>query len=78
MMYDIAALQTMYGANYNTHSENSTYQWSPNTGEMFINGVGQGAPLANKVFMTLWDGGGNRHLRFFGLHDGFESEPAAG
>ena len=58
MMYDIAALQTMYGANYNTHSDNSTYQWSPNTGEMFLNGVGQGAPLSNKVFMTLWDGGG--------------------
>ena len=26
---------------------------------MSINGVGQGAPAGNKIFMTLWDGGGN-------------------
>jgi serralysin len=26
---------------------------------MFINGVGQGAPGANRVFLTVWDGGGN-------------------
>ena len=57
-MYDIAAVQKMYGANYSTNSGNSIYQWSPDTGEMFINGVGQGAPGSNKVFMTLWDGGG--------------------
>ena len=25
---------------------------------MFINGVGQGAPGGNKVFLTVWDGGG--------------------
>ncbi len=28
------------------------------TGEKFINGVGQGAPGGNKVFETIWDGGG--------------------
>jgi serralysin len=58
MMYDIAALQTMYGANYNTNSGNSTYSWSASTGEMFINGVGQGAAGGNKIFLTVWDGGG--------------------
>ncbi|HEY9009524.1 MAG TPA: Ig-like domain-containing protein, partial [Devosia sp.] len=58
MMYDIAALQKMYGADYTTNAGNTVYSWSATTGEMLINGVGQGAPAANKVFMTLWDGGG--------------------
>ena len=64
MMYDIAALQAMYGANFNTNSGNSVYTWNPTTGEMSINGVGQGAPgngaggSANRVFETIWDGGG--------------------
>ena len=31
----------------------------PNTGQAFIDGVGQGAPAGNKIFMTLWDGGGS-------------------
>ncbi|EIM25504.1 M10 family metallopeptidase [Microvirga lotononidis] len=59
MMYDIAAVQHIYGANYSTNSGNSTYTWNPSTGEMSINGVGQGAPGANRVFLTIWDGGGN-------------------
>ena len=58
MMYDIAALQKMYGANFTTNSGNSTYTWSSSTGEMFINGVGQGTPAVNKIFLTIWDGGG--------------------
>ncbi len=58
MMYDIAALQHMYGADFTTHSENTTYRWSPTTGEMFINGVGQSAPGGNKILLTVWDGGG--------------------
>ncbi|THD34591.1 MAG: matrixin family metalloprotease [Sphingomonas sp.] len=59
MQYDVAALQYLYGANYNTHSEDTTYTFSQTTGEEFINGVGQGAPAGNKIFMTIWDGGGN-------------------
>lgn len=58
MMYDIAALQHMYGPNYGTNSGNTTYSWSPTTGEMFIDGVGQGEPGANRIFLTIWDGGG--------------------
>jgi serralysin len=58
MMYDIAALQHLYGADYSTNSGDTTYSWSPTTGEMFINGVGQGAPGENRIFMTIWDGGG--------------------
>lgn len=59
MMADIAAIQYMYGANYTTNSGNSTYEWSPTTGELKINGVSQGSSTTNKVFMTVWDGGGN-------------------
>ena len=58
MMYDIAAIQYLYGANFNTNSGATTYSWSPSTGEMFINGVGQGAPGGNRIFLTVWDGGG--------------------
>jgi serralysin len=47
MMYDIAAIQHIYGANYATNGGNTTYSWSPTTGEMLIDGVGQGAPGGN-------------------------------
>ena len=66
MMNDILALQTLYGADYTTNATDSVYTWSPTTGEMFIDGVGQGQPggtgagaSANRVFLTIWDGGGN-------------------
>lgn len=59
MIYDIAALQHLYGANYSERSGNTIYRWSPTTGETFIDGVGQGSPAGNRVFMTVWDGGGN-------------------
>jgi len=59
MMYDIAAIQHMYGANFTTYSGSTTYRWNPTTGEMSIDGVGQGAPGANRIFLTVWDGGGN-------------------
>lgn len=58
MIYDIAAVQHMYGANYNTYAGSTSYSWSSTTGEMFINGAGQGAPGGNQIFLTVWDGGG--------------------
>ncbi|MBR0713027.1 M10 family metallopeptidase C-terminal domain-containing protein [Bradyrhizobium liaoningense] len=64
MANDILALQTLYGANYSTQSGNTVYTWSPTTGQEFINGVGQLAPgggaggSANRIFETVWDGGG--------------------
>ena len=58
MMYDIAAVQHIYGANYATNSGSTTYAWSPTTGEMFVNGAGQGRPGGNQIFLTVWDGGG--------------------
>ena len=64
MMLDIAALQHLYGANYDTFSGNTTYSWSPTSGEMFINRHGQGAPGDNRVFLTIWDGGGTDTYNF--------------
>jgi serralysin len=64
MMYDIAAIQHIYGANYATHDGNTTYTWSSTTGEMFVNGVGQGAPGGNQILLTVWDGGGSDTYSF--------------
>ncbi|WP_219929687.1 M10 family metallopeptidase C-terminal domain-containing protein [Teichococcus aestuarii] len=62
MMGDIAALQHMYGANYATRAGDTTYRWNPLSGELSVEeagqGRGQGAPGGNRVFMTVWDGGG--------------------
>ncbi|MCP2732171.1 M10 family metallopeptidase [Limnofasciculus baicalensis] len=58
MMYDIAAIQHMYGAWFGYNSTNTNYTFSTTTGEMFVNGVGQGTPGANRVFRTIWDGNG--------------------
>ena len=58
MMNDIAALQAMYGADFTTQSGDTVYAWSPTTGALALNGVLQGAPAGNRIFMTVWDGGG--------------------
>ncbi len=58
MMYDISAIQQMYGADFTYNSSNTTYTFSKTTGEMFINGVGQGASTTNTIFRTVWDGDG--------------------
>ncbi|MEQ9355834.1 M10 family metallopeptidase C-terminal domain-containing protein [Coleofasciculus chthonoplastes] len=58
MMYDIAAIQQMYGASFGYNSGNTTYTFDKDTGEMSVNGVGQGTPGANRIFRTIWDGNG--------------------
>jgi serralysin len=58
MMLDIQALQYLYGADFTFRSSNTTYTWNKATGEMSVNGQGQGKPGANRVFLTIWDGGG--------------------
>jgi serralysin len=57
MMYDIAALQQEYGANYSREGTDAVYRWSSTTGEEFINGVGQGLPFNNHIFATVWTAG---------------------
>ena len=62
MQLDIAALQFLYGANYSSTGEvwsgDTVYTFNPATGEMSINGAGQGAPAGNRIFRTIWDGHG--------------------
>ncbi len=66
MMNDIRALQYLYGANYNYNGSDNIYTWNSSTGEMSVNGhrfnksdnVFGGAHANNKIFMTVWDGGG--------------------
>jgi len=62
MMLDIAALQQLYGADYGMRAGHTTYRWDTTTGETIIDGIGQGLPgggAAARVFLTVWDGGGN-------------------
>jgi serralysin len=58
MMVDIMALQRLYGANYGHQAGDTTYAWSPGSGQTFIDGIAQVAPNGTKVFLTIWDGGG--------------------
>jgi len=58
MQQDIAALQYLYGANFNSNAGDTVYTWDPNTGRHYVDGVLKAAPTSNKVFMTLWDGNG--------------------
>ncbi len=58
MMLDIAALQYMYGADFTTNSGNTTYTWSPTDGTTFVNGSVAIDPGGNRIFATIWDGGG--------------------
>lgn len=58
MQDDIAAIQYLYGANYNFRNGNNVYTWNPTTGGFSVDGVLQQTPTSNFILMTLWDGGG--------------------
>lgn len=72
MLYDIAALQAIYGANYGAEAGDSTYTFSAQTGEMFIDGTGQGRPGSNRIFRTIWDGGGVDTIDISTFNEGSE------
>ena len=68
MMYDIAALQEMYGANFskgktdNRPADLATYTWSEVTGQQYINGQpapNTGVTETKKIFTTVWTQGAN-------------------
>ncbi len=61
MQLDIAALQHMYGADFKTNSGDTTYSWNPLDGETTINGQTAISPGGNRIFLTIWDGGGKDH-----------------
>ena len=66
MMEDIATLQYLYGANFETRSGDTIYSFNPVNGQMIIDGVAQipkspadaFAPF-DKIFCTIWDGNGH-------------------
>ena len=66
MMYDIAALQALYGANFSKPARPRVYRWDAVTGQETINGVvapNTGATATNKIFSTVWTQGARAHLR---------------
>ena len=62
MAADIAGLQFLYGANFDTEDGDTTYTVDFQTGEFFVDGEGMGRPNNNQTFRAIWDGGGNDTL----------------
>ena len=69
MLYDIAALQEIYGVNWDTNAGDTIYSWDETTGAMSINGEVSLASAGTNIFMTLWDGGGNDTLDLSNFSD---------
>ena len=64
MMSDIAALQFLYGANFDYNSDDTVYSINSISGELIVNGVGEGHFRGERgyygiTFRTIWDGNGN-------------------
>lgn len=60
MMYDIAALQAYYGANFSKVGTTAVYTWDPQTGQQYINGVAApftGVTDTGKIISTVWTQG---------------------
>lgn len=60
MMYDIAALQALYGANFSKVDTTSVYKWDAVTGRQSINDMPApwtGVTSTNKIFSTVWTQG---------------------
>ena len=78
MMLDIAALQHMYGADFGTRAGNTTYAWDPETGTTTVGGEVAIAPGGNRVFLTVWDGGGVDRYDFSAYKTGVDADLAPG
>jgi serralysin len=84
MPLDILALQHLYGPNWRTHSEDTKYNFQPESGYYLANAVRVEGNPSGKIFMTLWDGGGADILDFtaydtngsFDLRPGHFSTPS--
>jgi len=59
MLADVAAIQYQFGANFDHNNGDTTYRFDTETGETFIDDVGQGTVRNNQVYRTIWDGNGN-------------------
>ena len=60
MMFDISALQAMYGANFGRLGKVDTYRWNETTGQQLLNNdlaPNTGASATGKIFSTVWTQG---------------------
>ena len=78
MAYDIAAAQALYGVNWATNSSASVYRWSEATGQMTVNGLAEAAPASNRVFSTIWDGGGTDTIELSNFGEGTTGDLSPG
>ena len=78
MMYDIAALQRLYGPNWTTNNGDTVYEWNPQTGEMSVDGMGQGAPGGQQDFHDGLGWRGKGHIRLFQLRHRSHRESRGG
>jgi len=80
MMDDIAALQFMYGADFAYHSGDTSYEWDADNGALTINDSEEvfDAPNTDKIFMTVWDGGGSDTHDFSDFTSGLTIDLRAG
>lgn len=60
LLDDITAIQKLYGANYNTRSDDTVYGFNSNTGRDYYS-ANSGK---DKLIFSVWDGGGNDTLDF--------------
>ena len=59
-MFDISALQALYGANFDKLGTNERYSWNTTTGQQLINGepaAHTGTTISDKIFSTIWTQG---------------------
>ena len=78
MMLDIAALQQMYGADFSTNAGDTVYRWTPGSGRTLVDGKVGIDPGGNRIFATLWDGGGKDTYDLSAYKTGVKTRPAAG
>ena len=60
MMFDISALQALYGANYDKLGTAERYSWNTTTGQQLIDNepaAHTGTTISNKIFSTIWTQG---------------------
>jgi serralysin len=48
----------MYGADYTTNAGDTVYAWNPRNGTSYVDGDVAINPGGNRIFQTIWDGGG--------------------
>ena len=63
LLDDIVAVQKLYGANYATRADDTTYGFNSNAERDFYSA----SSASSKVVFSVWDGGGNDTLDFSGF-----------